>query len=276
LTTLALSRLIVITDLDGTLLDENTYSYQASLPAIQGLKSLGVPLILCSSKTHGEILPLWKELALKDPFIVENGGAIYCPTRYFPFRLPGFKSRRPFKVLELGTDVGTLREVLAQTADRCHATIRSFGTMSVEDICALTGLTRDQATLALKREYDEPFLIERGDREGLFRILIGKGFTVTGGDRFFHLMGGHEKGKAVKILLDLYRRMDSAVMSMGLGDSANDLPLLLQVDRPILVRKTNGSYDPEVLREMPQVELTQAMGPHGWREAIEKVLSCLS
>jgi mannosyl-3-phosphoglycerate phosphatase len=63
---------------------------------------------------------------------------------------------------------------------------------------------------------------------------------------------------------------------MGLGDSANDLPLLLQVDRPILVRKTNGSYDPEVLREMPQVELTQAMGPHGWREAIEKVLSCLS
>ena len=70
------SGLIVITDLDGTLLDEKSYSYQASLPAIQRLKSAGIPLVLCSSKTYSEILPLWRELDLKDPFIVENGGAI--------------------------------------------------------------------------------------------------------------------------------------------------------------------------------------------------------
>lgn len=264
---------LIITDLDGTLLDEKTYSYEASLPAIQRLKSIGVPVILCSSKTHGEILPLWKELALKDPFIVENGGAIYSPTGYFPFPLPGFKSQRSFKVLELGTDVGTLREVLAETADRCHATVKSFGTMSVDEICALTGLTRDQATLALKREYDEPFLIEGGDRERLFRALIGKGFTVTRGDRFFHLIGGHEKGKAAKILLDLYRRRDSAAMSIGLGDSVNDLPLLIQVDRPILIRRPDGSWDPEVLRTMPQIERTREIGPEGWREAIEKILA---
>lgn len=266
------SGLIVVTDLDGTLLDEKTYSYEASLPAIQKLKSIGIPLILCSSKTRGEILPLWKELALKDPFIVENGGAIYSPTRYFPFHLPGFKSQRPFKVLELGTDVRTLRQVLAETADRCHAAVRSFGTMSVDEICALTGLTRDQATLALKRQYDEPFLIEEGDGERLFRILIGKGFTVTRGDRFFHLMGGHEKGKAVKILLDLYRRIDSAAMSIALGDSANDLPLLIQVDRPILIRRPDGSFDPEVLRTMPHIERTRDIGPVGWREAIEGIL----
>ena len=265
--------LIVITDLDGTLLDEKTYSYEASLPAIRKLKSIGIPVILCSSKTHGEIAPLWKELALKDPFIVENGGAIYSPTRYFPFPLPGFKSQGSFKVLELGTDVRKLREVLAETADRCHVTVRSFGAMSVDEICALTGLRRDQAALALKREYDEPFLIEGGDRERLFRTLIGKGLTVTRGDRFFHLMGGHEKGNAVKILLDLYRRGDSAAMSVGLGDSANDLPFLLQVDRPILIRRPDGSCDPEVLKTMPHVKRTRGKGPNGWSEAIEKILA---
>ena len=273
---MALSRLIVITDLDGTLLDENTYSYQASLPAIQRLKSLGVPLILCSSKTHGEILALWKELSLADPFIVENGGAIYSPVGYFPRSVGGFKSRRPFGVLELGTDVVKLRRVLTETAARCRAAVRSFGSLSVDEICALTGLTKDQARLAAKRTYDEPFLVEGGDREKLLRALIGKGFTVTQGGRFFHLLGNHSKGKAVSLLLDLYRQRDRNFVSIGLGNSANDLPLLRHVHRPILVRKTNGSYDPEVLREMPQVELTQAMGPHGWREAIEKVLSCLS
>ena len=267
------SRLVIITDLDGTLLDQQTYSYEAAVPAIGKLKSLGIPLILCSSKTGGEISALWKELSLKDPFIVENGGAIYCPARYFPFSLPAFKSKRSFRVLELGTDVRTLRQVLAEAAADCHATVKSFGTMSVEEICALTGLMKDQATLARKREYDEPFLIDGGDRERLFRILIGKGLTVTHGDRFFHLLGSHSKGKAVRTLLDLYRQRDPSFVSVGLGDSANDLPFLMQVDRPVLVRKKDGSWDTEVTAAISGIERTRAVGPQGWREAVERILT---
>jgi len=265
--------LIVITDLDGTLLDEKSYSYQACLPAIQKLKSAGIPLILCSSKTFSEILPLWRELDLGAPFIVENGGAIYFPEGYFSAPLPGFKSQDSFKILELGTDVLTLRRVLAETAARCRAKVKSFGIMEVDEIRALTGLTRDQAGLALKRRYDEPFLIEGGDGERLFRALTGQGFTVTRGDQFFHLIGGHEKGRAVRILLDLYGRRDAAAVSVGLGNSANDLPLLREVDRAILIRRSDGSWDAEVTASIPGIQRTEAIGPHGWREAIEEMLT---
>ncbi|MBI4525391.1 MAG: HAD-IIB family hydrolase [Deltaproteobacteria bacterium] len=266
------SGLVVFTDLDGTLLDEKTYSYKASQPAIEKLKRLAVPVILCSSKTYAEMLPLWKELALKAPFIVENGGAIYSPVGYFPFALPGFKTRGSFNVLELGVDVRLLRQALAEAAERSHAAVRPFSAMSIEEVSALTDLTKDQARLALKRKYDEPFVLEQGDQEMLFRSLTDQGLTVTQGGRFFHLIGRHEKGKAVKILLDLYRRKDSGVISVGLGDSGNDLPLLLQVDRPVLVKKSNGSYDPQVLRRMPCIEQTSAIGPVGWREAIDEIL----
>lgn len=264
--------LIVITDLDGTLLDEETYSYEASLPAIQQVTSLGIPLILCSSKTRGEMLPLWKELALADPFIVENGGAIYFPAGYFSSPVAGSKSQKPFEVLELGIDVRKLRRTLTETAAGSRATVRSFGSMTVDEISALTGLTRDQARLAAKREYDEPFLVDGGDREKLFRALIGKGFTLTQGDRFFHLIGSHSKGNAVRILLDLYRQRERNFMSVGLGNSANDLPLLLQVDRPILIRKQDGSYDSEVTRVMPHIEKSRESGPLGWRATIEAIL----
>jgi mannosyl-3-phosphoglycerate phosphatase len=145
--------------------------------------------------------------------------------------------------------------------------------MSLDEVSALTGLTRDQAALALQREYDEPFLIEGGDGERLFRALTGQGLTVTRGDRFFHLIGGHEKGRAVRILLDLYERGDVATVSIGLGNSANDLPFLREVDRPILIRRPDGSWDSEVTASIPGVERTEGVGPHGWREAMEKILA---
>lgn len=71
-----MSKTIVITDLDGTLLDQ-TYSFEGARPAITLLKEKRVPVVLCSSKTRPEIELYRERLGFKDPFIVENGGAIY-------------------------------------------------------------------------------------------------------------------------------------------------------------------------------------------------------
>jgi mannosyl-3-phosphoglycerate phosphatase family protein len=266
-------RLVVITDVDGTLLDQESYSYERSLPAISRLLSRNVPLVLCSSKTHAELHRLWKELHLKDPFIVENGGAIYVPPGYFPFALRGFNSASSFPQMELGTRVSKLREVLVDTASQCGVKVRFFGSMSAEDIAALTGLTADQAALARKREYGEPFLVEGKNQDKFVRALIGKSFSVTRGDRFFYLTGNHDKGTAVKILLDLYRRIEGKLTSVGLGNSANDFPLLCHVDRPVLVRRSDGTWDPDIIEKLPFIERTEAAGPLGWSEAIDRILA---
>jgi len=265
------SRLIIITDIDGTLIDQETYSYESSLPAISRLLSLKIPLVLCSSKTRAEILRLRQELHLNDPFIVENGGAICAPAGYFPFPLRG--SIRSLPTIELGTRVSKLRQMLTDTASQCHVKVRFFGSMSVDEIAGLTGLTGDQAALAQKREYGEPFLIDGKNQDKLVRALIGKGLSVTRGDRFFYLTASHDKGKALKILLDLYRRIEPRITTVGLGNSDNDFPLLCQVDRAVLVRKPDGSWDPEITQKLPFVERTEAMGPLGWREAIDKILA---
>ena len=71
--------LLVFSDLDGSLLDHHDYSFGAALPAIEALRQRGVPLILCSSKTRAEIEPLRARLDNRDPFIVENGAAVFIP-----------------------------------------------------------------------------------------------------------------------------------------------------------------------------------------------------
>lgn len=264
--------LVVITDLDGTMLDQRTYSYEQSLPAIEKLREAGIPLILCSSKTAAEIIPLQRELKLKQPFICESGGAIYLPQKYFRFPIADLKPRRLVDVIEFGNRILYLRQALQEVAHACGATVRSFGTMTFQEIMFRTGLTLDQAIQARQREYDEPFFIDAGNEETLQAALRARRLTVTKGDRFYHLTGGHDKGNAVKVLLDHYRRLYPSLLAIGLGNSANDLPLLRQTDIAVLVRNPDGSWDAEVITHLPSVKRTDGIGPDGWREAIDNLL----
>ena len=265
--------LVIITDLDGTLLDQRTYSYEACLAAIRKVRSLEVPLILCSSKTRSEMEPLWKELKLKDPFIVENGGAIYVMPDYFPFPIENLKIKNGLRALELGQSINVIRRALIEAAHRLHVNVRCFGEMKVEEICHLTGLSKDNARAATKREYDEPFVVRQGNYARLFTALRTKGFKITPGDRFYHLSYGSDKGKAVKTVLDLYRRVNASVRSVGLGNSANDLPFLRHVDRPILIRNPDRTWDSTITQNIAGIEKPLGIGPAGWREAVEKILA---
>ena len=76
---------IVFSDLDGTLLDGDDYSHDQALPALRLLRRRNIPLVLCTSKTRAEVEFHRRRLANRDPFVVENGGAVYVPEGYFPF-----------------------------------------------------------------------------------------------------------------------------------------------------------------------------------------------
>jgi len=78
-------RLIVFSDLDGTLLDHETYQFDAAQPALDLLKQHGIPLILNSSKTRAEITAIRDQLQNTAPFIIENGAAVIIPPGWFGF-----------------------------------------------------------------------------------------------------------------------------------------------------------------------------------------------
>ncbi len=70
---------LVFSDLDGTLLDERTYSWAAARSGLELLAGRSVPLVLVTSKTLAEVEPLRRDMQLGDPFIVENGAAVFLP-----------------------------------------------------------------------------------------------------------------------------------------------------------------------------------------------------
>lgn len=270
-----MERLVVFTDLDGTLLDHKTYGWKAAELALRGLRRRGVPLVLCTSKTRAEVLPLRKELGLPDPFVAENGGAIYIPRNYFPFALPTARVDAGFQVLALGQRYQTLVRALDEAAKTSGVQVRGFSRMKDQEVAKLCGLPRTQARLARRREYDEPFMLEKGSprqQERFFRWLQQRGLRWRKGGRFFHLMGDNHKGVAVSKLIDLYRQQYDSVHTLGLGDSPNDTDFLAVVDTPVLVARPDGNHSQEVRSSVPRARLEKGIGPEGWNRAVLEIL----
>ncbi len=261
-------QLVVFTDLDGTLLDAKTYAFDAAREALDLLRARRVPFIFVSSKTRAEIEPLRDRLRNADPFATENGGGIFIPRSYFDFPLEGTVIRGPYQVIELGLPYSALQLALREIAYALNCRIRGFGDMSTEEVAERMGVPLADAQLAKQREYDEPFVIESGhfSLDGFARAAEARGLRCTSGGRFHHLMGPSDKGLACRQLIEFYRRRCGALTTVAIGDSLNDLPMLASVDRPVLVQRADGTYDPGV--RLPNLVRAPGIGSLGWNRAV--------
>ena len=265
---------IIFSDLDGTLLDHDSYSFKPALDALGRVKEMGIPLVLCSSKTKPEML-LWQErLGISGPFIAENGGGIYLPERYDSavsrFTRDDSFLEEGFVVIKNEIGIAQLQDAFTRVRHSLSAAIKSFSDMSIDEVVKLTSLSKDDASLAMKRSFTEPFIISDKDldrREEIISAFADMGLKVVRGGRFYHLMGKCDKGLATKKVIQVFSKGHAeSISSLGLGDSENDAAMLFAVDRAVLVKRHDGSWF-----DGPETETflkVEGVGPAGWNEAV--------
>jgi len=261
--------------MDGTILDKETYEPGPAFAALEACRDNGVPVILNSSKTRAEMEGYTERLPLLPgtPFISENGGGIFFPSALW-MRPPGAEKRGSYWCVALGAGHERILEVLRSSAERLGLPIRSFSGMKPEEIAQRTGLSEEQAHLAAKREFDEPFWIEQEDPlapEALGREIREGGMQLTRGGRCHHVHGDADKGTAARYVLERYREIQEGLPSAGVGDAANDLPLLMTVDAAYLVRRSDGTYDPDIPGDA-NILFVKGVGPRGFAEAVDDFL----
>jgi mannosyl-3-phosphoglycerate phosphatase len=266
-------KVVIFTDLDGTLLDLKTYSFEPAQPALLLIRQKGFPLVLSSSKTRAEIEFYREKLENGHPFISENGGAIFIPRDYFSFQFPYDRETDWFFVLELGIFYSQIIEVLDSIKKQTGISIKGFSDLTEREISSICGLDLKEAELAKKREYDEPFVIEGGEKEVeiVKRKIEEKGMSYVWGGRFHHILGKNDKGKAIEILKELYENQFFSIFTVGIGDSLNDLPMLSVVDRPVFL-KGEDSLSPEALSPIQNLAIINGTGPQAWNEVILNIV----
>jgi mannosyl-3-phosphoglycerate phosphatase len=252
-------RWLIVTDLDGTLLDHDTYSHAAADPALAEIRRRGIPLVLASSKTRAEMVMLHRELELPDPFICENGAAICTP------------SEAGMAVDALAPPRATVLSVLNAIRESRGFRFRGFADSSVEEIAAMTGLDWASAALAADREFSEPLCWEDSEeRLGEFRReLAAHDLVAQQGGRFLSVSGPADKGGAVRRLRERYD--DGGVLRVvALGDSPNDESMLAAADIAVIIKSARS--DELAVAGPQQVIRTVLPGPAGWQRAMAKLL----
>ncbi|MFZ3065568.1 MAG: HAD-IIB family hydrolase [Nitrospirota bacterium] len=287
-------RIVIFTDLDGTLLHPKSYSFDAALPALELIKEKKIPLVLCSSKTKAEIEVYRKRLNNKHPFISENGGGIFMPDGYFSFTILHQESPSPqpspthiipppltgggkgegekYTAITLGKPYSEIRKAFIEIRKRLKIKAKGFGDMLTEEIAELAGLPLFEAMLSKARDFDEPFVFEKGENriEEFLDAIKKAGFHWTQG-RFYHIMGENDKGKAVKILKGFLEKKHGKITTIGLGDRFNDLPLLKEVDYPVVVKNEDSTYDERI--NPPNLIKAEGIGPEGWNRKILRLVN---
>mgnify|MGYP005837185127 CR=1 FL=1 len=269
-----MARWIVFSDLDGTLLDARSYDFSAAQPAIDYLKQNGIPLVLCTSKTHPEVIALRQRLQIDDPFIVENGSALFFSPDYFTDLAEPVGIYGDYRAIVLGKTYDQILTFLSDLKDTYQLPIRGFSEMNLQAVQHYTNLPAAEAALARNRFFSEPFVLEEGSDlpDSVKKKIQAGGFRLLRGNRFFHLLGNSDKGLATRRLIELFRKKwpDEKLITMGIGDSMNDLEMLREVDVPVLVNKPDGTHQQGI--GLDNLLLTRGIGPEGWREAIEQCI----
>jgi mannosyl-3-phosphoglycerate phosphatase len=253
---------IVFSDLDGTILDHITYSFDEALEGISLLKKKGIPLVPVSAKTFEEMRDLQLDLGLDGPFIFENGGGIALPE--------GDEHPGEFRILLLGTGSRELRKHLSPLRRLFPGEIKILADMETGEIMELTGLPEKRAALARRRRASLTFLTAENtaaaDLKAINRALKPENLAVTRGGRFLHLLSSEaHKGQAALRVREILCGRAGKTVTVGLGDSENDIPLLKTVDRAFIIRKHDGSV---MSAPIEGATITQKRGPAGFTEAI--------
>ena len=265
-------RFIVFTDLDGTLLSRTDFQWKDAETSLEKLKANGVPVVFCSSKTLAEQLALQHQMKINDPMIVENGSAVVFSTGQFckggadEFGPAGCQAKI------FGLDSKIIKSRLTSIRDLLDFPFKCYFEMTDSEINHLTGLSGIAIEHARCRDFSETIhsTFTREQQNNFERALLDFGLTTrSGGHLQTVTAAGCDKGRAAKYVIDNLFNHSSKLISIGIGDSPNDVDFLKIVDHAFQVQTPGRKYNNLPVDGLIRID---AIGPIGWSKAIEKVL----
>ena len=256
-------KILIFTDLDGSLLDRDTFKFDEIKDYIRQLISKGIFIIPNTSKTEEEILEFNSDLGSSLPFISENGSSINglnLLNKDLPQEL--ILSREKEILLEIFK-----KTVSSNLQNKC----KWLSEMDTGNQRLILGLEHKKLKMALDRKYTLPFIFNgnKNQKKELSKIIKNKGLFLQEGGRVIHLTDRVNKAKALKVFVRFFKKNNKNVKTIAVGDNYNDLDMLKTSDFPCLVFNDKFTLDQIPINNLIT---TNKPSPEGWADVIKMAL----
>jgi mannosyl-3-phosphoglycerate phosphatase len=264
-------RLIVVTDIDGSLLEPRADALPCERTALDFLAARGIPLVINSSRTHAEIERIHETLKLLAPSISEHGSALFIPPGCFP-SVPDRAVRAVGgHVIEFGRPYHEVVDAVRVTAREVGVDVVGFADLTIEDVAGELGVTDVEAQLAKLREYTELIRIANetdAARSHLFNALRRRGFRCWPTARHHLVTATRNPAESLLTLRALWRQAWSDPRIVGVANSEDDVTWLQYADVAVIVQDDRTGVHLRILSKLPTARVTQRPGRIGWSDAI--------
>ena len=256
-------KVIIFTDLDGSLLHRDNFEFDSIKDYIISLVDRGIIIIPNSSKTEKEIEKFNEELGTKLPYISENGSSIHgldLININFPNKI--ILSREKEELLKIFID-----KVPEQLRENCI----QISKISKKEQVKIFGQKDDKLKNALNRKYTLPFLFKgnKNEKNKLLKILNSHSLTLQEGGRVFNLCDNINKVKSMNRVIKILKKTEDKIKSIAVGDNYNDLDMLKNCDIPCLVFNDKFKLDQI---NIDNLIFSNLPSPEGWADVIKKAL----
>ncbi len=255
--------LIIFTDLDGSLLHRDNFKFDEIKDYIKSLIDDGITIIPNTSKTEKEIEEFIKELGSNIPFISENGSSIHG--------LNLINTNFPNKII-LSRDKQELIKIFnSKVPEELKTKCKFISNMNIKQQTSIFGLQENNLKNALNRKYTFPFIFEgdKIEKNKLLKFLKSSSLNMQEGGRVLNLGDNTDKVKSMNQVLKIYKKVESKIKVIAVGDNFNDLDMLRNCDIPCLV------FNDEFKQDQVNIDnliFSNKPSPEGWADVIKTAL----
>ena len=261
---------LIVTDLDGTLLDDN-YAVDEAARALDKVSEThtSVHVVLASSKTLAEMQSLADAVTQPLFLIFENGAGVAW--RDGTLIRSGQTEIAGYQVVKFCTGYREVCDILALHRGLGYP-FQGFSQMTDAEVAQRTGLPIGAAAQARARLLSEP-IVWHGDDVLLnqfTRSLAEHGLTLQSGGRFYHVSSGANKATALSYLTGQLRyELGIQPTVLACGDAPNDLELLDKADHALVFPQRSGDY---IRQSQDHVWHAPQAGPKHWLNGVQQIL----
>ena len=258
------SKILIFTDLDGSLLNRETFDFSSIKNFIKNLLSKDIFIIPNSSKTAKEIINFMLELGEKLPYIAENGSAIHD----LDLINPNFPEK-----ITLSRELSEISEIFENKVPLSLKLKCNFlKDLKKKQQIEILGLPVNKIKYAINREYTIPFKFEgnKSQKEKLYKCVQSAGLSLQEGGRVINLCDKVSKALAMKKVVKVLNKVtNEKLITVGVGDNYNDLDMLRYSDVPCLVFNDKFTLDKININNCL---ISNKSAPDGWEEVVKLAL----